>query len=98
MPRRSSDWEILFDMQHYGLPTRLLDWSENLGIATFFAAVYNEKLNINTNAAIFLIDPAEINKYSGLKFLLDYEASETDYISGGSLGGRLILNYKFKNI
>lgn len=32
-----NDWEQLFAMQHYGVPTRLLDWSENLFIATYFA-------------------------------------------------------------
>ena len=32
-----NDWEHLFAMQHYGLPTRLLDWSENLFVAAFFA-------------------------------------------------------------
>jgi hypothetical protein len=32
-----NDWEHLFAMQHYGMPTRLLDWTENLFVATFFA-------------------------------------------------------------
>jgi len=32
-----NDWEHLFAMQHYGLSTRLLDWSENVFVATFFA-------------------------------------------------------------
>jgi hypothetical protein len=32
-----TDWEHLFAMQHYGLPTRLLDWSENLFVAAYFA-------------------------------------------------------------
>lgn len=32
-----NNWEHLFAMQHYGLPTRLLDWSENLFVAAFFA-------------------------------------------------------------
>lgn len=32
-----NDWEMLFAMQHHGVPTRLLDWSENLFIATHFA-------------------------------------------------------------
>ena len=31
-------WEHLFSMQHHGIPTRLLDWSENLLIAAYFAA------------------------------------------------------------
>lgn len=34
---RDNDWETLFDMQHYGLPTRLLDWSKVLGVALAFA-------------------------------------------------------------
>ena len=31
--KRDDDWETLFDMQHYGVPTRLLDWTEALGVA-----------------------------------------------------------------
>jgi hypothetical protein len=31
------DWDILFAMQHYGVPTRLLDWTENLAVAVYFA-------------------------------------------------------------
>jgi hypothetical protein len=34
---QQSDWEHLFAMQHYGLPTRLLDWSENLFVGAHFA-------------------------------------------------------------
>ena len=32
-----TDWEHIFAMQHFGLPTRLLDWSENLFVAAHFA-------------------------------------------------------------
>ena len=31
------DWELFFLMQHHRLPTRLLDWSRNLLIGTYFA-------------------------------------------------------------
>ncbi|MBD2551259.1 FRG domain-containing protein [Microcystis elabens FACHB-917] len=31
------EWEHLFAMQHYGMPTRLLDWSENIFVAAHFA-------------------------------------------------------------
>lgn len=65
-PRRNNDWETLFDMQHYGIPTRLLDWSETLGIAMFFAAALNVRFNLPTDAAIFLLDPIALNEYSGI--------------------------------
>lgn len=42
LKRRDSEWETLFEMQHYGVPTRLLDWSETFGIALFFAAHDNQ--------------------------------------------------------
>jgi hypothetical protein len=38
------DWGILFAMQHYGTPTRLLHWTEVLGIALYFAVLGVDEL------------------------------------------------------
>ncbi|MFY9826249.1 MAG: FRG domain-containing protein [Thermoanaerobaculia bacterium] len=40
-----SSWETLAEMQHYGIPTRLLDWTEILAVALYFAlSEYRKKL------------------------------------------------------
>lgn len=64
--REQSDWGIVFAMQHYGQITRLLDWSESLACAVYFALFracekcYDE----NQAAAIWMLDPQALNKES----------------------------------
>jgi len=62
--KRQSDWEVLFDMQHYGIPTRLLDWSEALGVAVAF--VMHTPLPTPTDAAVYVLNPIALNALSGL--------------------------------
>ena len=54
---RESDWETVFDMQHYGIPTRLLDWTETLGVAVFFALGTEP-----SEAAVYVLDPMALNR------------------------------------
>jgi hypothetical protein len=54
------DWEHLFAMQHHGIPTRLLDWSENLFVAAHFAL--SDQTNQGDAPVVWCIDPINWNR------------------------------------
>lgn len=55
-PVNSIEW--LFIMQHYGLPTRLLDWTESHLIALFFAI---KDYRLRRDAAVWILEPWSLN-------------------------------------
>lgn len=62
-PKDTFDW--LFLMQHYGLPTRLLDWSESPLVALYFA-VEDQERTPDVDAAIWCLLPSELNKKANI--------------------------------
>lgn len=62
--KRSNDWELLIDMQHYGIPTRLLDWTDVLGVALAFA-LYDSH-DDHEDSAVYILDPVKLNDLSGI--------------------------------
>ena len=55
-----SDWDILFYMQHHGVQTRLLDWSESFGVALYFALLNYDKEK--SSPCIWLLNPYKLNE------------------------------------
>ena len=49
------DW--LVQMQHYSIPTNLLDWSENAFVALFFALIKKDDSITKTDAAVYILNP-----------------------------------------
>jgi hypothetical protein len=57
-PAGDDEWEWYFLMQHFGTPTRLLDWTEGALIALYFAVRDNFGYY---DAAVWALDPYELN-------------------------------------
>ena len=62
-PHESFGW--LFLMQHYGVPTRLLDWSESPLVALYFA-VSSHDVHTDKDATLWSLRPSELNKNAGI--------------------------------
>lgn len=69
-PESSFDW--IFLMQHYGVPTRLLDWTENPLVATYFAVA--DRAN-QADAAVWMLHPNKLNTHAHIN-----DKDEADYI------------------
>jgi FRG domain len=58
-PAGNDDWEWYFLMQHFGTPTRLLDWTEGALLGLYFAVKDNPGFY---DSAVWVLDPFELNR------------------------------------
>lgn len=78
-----SSWEALSTMQHWGAPTRALDWTTSLNVALFFALY-----GTCDYPTIWLANPYDFNEkaFGGRRVVYDeVDAAPYEYID--SLGG-----------
>lgn len=54
------EWHHLFNMQHYGVPTRLLDWTESFAVAVGFSLVFSN-FGEKSTPRIFILNPVALN-------------------------------------
>jgi len=66
-----SEYEWMFLMQHYGVATRLLDWSESPLVSLYFAL--SDKKVTDKNGALWVLLPTELNKYSRYRPEFEFE-------------------------
>lgn len=55
-------WHWLFMMQHYGVPTRILDWSRDALTGLFFALDGRGENDKGKDAAVWILNPVRLNE------------------------------------
>lgn len=85
------DWEHLFAMQHFGVPTRLLDWSENALAGLYFAGDYDQRGCAHPEDCVptlWVLNPLELNSQNPRRSGMQSEilTSSDEDISGWAPG------------
>ncbi|MCI9242081.1 MAG: FRG domain-containing protein [Lawsonibacter sp.] len=79
LKRDNEQIEYIADMQHYSVPTSLMDWSDDLGIAFYFATAQTTGINrASINAAIYVFQPYIYNSVRK-ELIAKYANTEDEY-------------------
>ncbi|MEE9443229.1 MAG: FRG domain-containing protein [candidate division Zixibacteria bacterium] len=67
-PRENETLKWLQTAQHYGIPTRLLDWTESSIFALYFATLPNkDEDGKETHGMVFMLNPTDLSKTTAIK-------------------------------
>ena len=85
LPPDASEWTVLYYMQHFGIPTRLLDWTTTFATALFFALAPDTE-----SPCIWILDPYELNLHTqGSRSMSNMNVSfKLDYVQFMELKGK----------
>ena len=70
--RPEGEWEWLFLMQHQGLPTRLLDWTESALVGLYFAVSGSSAEHDDEPGTLWALLPISLNQQS--KWQTEFDA------------------------